>query len=175
MSVALWVVAGLGALLVGWVLALGVGRVRRLDRLHVRTDAARAGLAAALDRRVAAALAAHRAADPSNPVRRAAEAAREAGPEWSDREAAENRLGRALAGVDRAALPAGLRAELAEAEMGLVLARHVHNDAVRDTLGLRSRRLVRWLRLAGTAPLPRYFEIADPGIGPEKWATTGPL
>jgi hypothetical protein len=29
---------------------------------------------------------------------------------------------------------------------------------------------VRWLRLAGTAPLPRYFEIAEPalaGYGPE--------
>ena len=38
----------------------------------------------------------------------------------------------------------------------------VRNDAVRDTLGLRSRRLVRWLRLAGTAPMPTYFEIADP-------------
>ena len=35
-------------------------------------------------------------------------------------------------------------------------------DAVRDTLDLRSRRLVRWLRLAGTAPAPAYFEIADP-------------
>jgi len=43
-----------------------------------------------------------------------------------------------------------------------VLARRVHNDAVRDTLGLRSQRLVRWLRLAGTAPMPAYFEIADP-------------
>ena len=44
----------------------------------------------------------------------------------------------------------------------LLLARRVHNDAVRDTLDLRSRRLVRWLRLAGTAPAPAYFEIADP-------------
>jgi len=44
----------------------------------------------------------------------------------------------------------------------LALARRVHNDAVRDTLGLRSRRLVRRLHLAGRAPLPRYFEIADP-------------
>jgi 8-oxo-dGTP pyrophosphatase MutT (NUDIX family) len=42
-----------------------------------------------------------------------------------------------------------------------MLARRVHNDAVRDTLTLRSRRLVRWLRLAGTAPHPAYFEIVD--------------
>jgi hypothetical protein len=41
----------------------------------------------------------------------------------------------------------------------------VHNDAVRDTLALRSRRLVRWLHLAGTAPMPAYFEIADADAG----------
>ncbi len=44
----------------------------------------------------------------------------------------------------------------------------MHNDAVRDTLVLRSRRLVRWFRLAGTAPLPAYFEIAD--AAPERSA-----
>ena len=64
-------------------------------------------------------------------------------------------------------MPAPLRAELGEAEQLLVLARSVHNDAVRDTLVLRSRRLVRWLHLAGTAPLPSYFEIAvaAPDVG----------
>ncbi len=86
-------------------------------------------------------------------------AARSAGP---DREPAENALGRALAAVDRSALPDGLREALAEAEMRLALARRVHNDAVRDTLALRSLPLVRLLHLAGTAPMPAYFEIADP-------------
>ena len=71
-------------------------------------------------------------------------------------------LTRRLAGVDRGALPAGLAAELADVEQSVLIARRVHNDAVRDTLDLRSRRLVRWLRLAGTAPAPAYFEIADP-------------
>jgi hypothetical protein len=88
-----------------------------------------------------------------------AAAARSAEP---DREAAENALGRVLAAVDRSRLPADLSSELAEAELRLALARRVHNDAVRDTLALRSRRLVRWLHLAGTAPMPAYFEIADP-------------
>jgi hypothetical protein len=73
----------------------------------------------------------------------------------------ENALGRLLAGIDRGRLPGPVRAELGEAEQRLVVARSVHNDAVRDNLGLRSRRLVRWFRLAGTAPLPTYFEIAD--------------
>jgi hypothetical protein len=44
----------------------------------------------------------------------------------------------------------------------VMIARRVYNDAVRDTLALRSHRMVRWLRLAGTAALPRYFEIAEP-------------
>ncbi|HXO12370.1 MAG TPA: NUDIX domain-containing protein, partial [Mycobacterium sp.] len=51
--------------------------------------------------------------------------------------------------------------ELADAEARVVLARRFHNDAVRDTLALRERRLVRWFRLAGTAALPSYFEIAE--------------
>ena len=90
-------------------------------------------------------------------------AARSAGP---DREPAENALGRALAAVDRSGLPDGLSEALVEAEVRLALARRVHNDAVRDTLALRSRRLVRLLHLAGAAPMPAYFEIADPpGVG----------
>jgi 8-oxo-dGTP pyrophosphatase MutT (NUDIX family) len=70
-------------------------------------------------------------------------------------------LSAALALVDPAAGPAGLIAELADAEARVVLARRFHNDAVRDTLALRERRLVRWFRLAGTAALPTYFEIAE--------------
>jgi 8-oxo-dGTP pyrophosphatase MutT (NUDIX family) len=70
-------------------------------------------------------------------------------------------LSAALALVDPAAAPAGLVAELADAEARVVLARRFHNDAVRDTLALRERRLVRWFRLAGTAALPTYFEIAE--------------
>ena len=63
--------------------------------------------------------------------------------------------------VDPEAVPAGLIAELADAEARVLLARRFHNDAVRDTLALRERRLVRLLRLGGTAALPSYFEIAE--------------
>ncbi len=80
----------------------------------------------------------------------------------SDPEDGANALSRALARLDRATLPSETRAALDDAEQLLVVARRVHNDAVRDTLGLRSCRLVRWLRLAGTAPMPAYFEMADP-------------
>ena len=54
-----------------------------------------------------------------------------------------------------------LVAELADAEARVLLARRFHNDAVRDTLALRERPAVRWLRLGGTAALPSYFEIAE--------------
>lgn len=43
----------------------------------------------------------------------------------------------------------------------VVLARRFYNDAVSTTLVIRRRRLVRWLRLAGTAPLPSSFEMED--------------
>jgi len=123
--------------------------VRRLDRLHRRLDAARAALDAALVRRAEAARAA--GADAPGPA-----------GSWAEREVAANTLGRVLAHLDRTALPAAVRIELADAEQMLALARRVHNDAVRDTLGLRSMWMVRRLRLAGHAPMPRYFEIADP-------------
>ena len=158
-----------GLLAVAWMAVLCHARVRRLHRLHIRVDAARAGLEAALARRAAAAAAAgvvvpvapaswRPSPRPQEPSDTSTLGQRVA----VDPEAAANALGRALARLDRAALPADVRAALVDAEQLLVLARRVHNDAVRDTLGLRSRRLVRWLRLAGTAPMPAYFEIADP-------------
>lgn len=149
-----WTLTVAGVLVLAWAVALCVTRARRLDRLHVRMDAARAGLTLALERRRDAA----GRADPTLRV-----AAQKGG--WNgdgEREAQENALGRRLAALDRGRLPAGVRTELAEAEQLLALARRVHNDAVRDTLALRSRRLVRWVHLAGTAPMPAYFEIADP-------------
>jgi len=149
--------SGLGgwaiALLAVWstsVVLVATSRVRRLDRLHRRLDAARAALDAALVRRVVAARPA--GVDVPDPP-----------GSWADREATANTLGRALALLDRTSLPVELRTELAEAEQMLALARRVHNDAVRDTLGLRSVWMVRRLHLAGHAPMPRYFEIADPG------------
>jgi hypothetical protein len=195
-----WAVVVVALLLLAVVTWICVVRARRLDRLHRRTDAARAGLADALDRRAATAL---RVADalaaaprPGGEVPTAAAAAavpaggevftlpavaaaalagaardslaacraalRVAGAGLDRCEVAENTLTRRLAGVDRDTLPAGLAAELADVEQSVLIGRRVHNDAVRDTLDLRSRRLVRWLRLAGTAPAPAYFEIAEP-------------
>jgi hypothetical protein len=158
-------------LLVALVIAVLLGAwllntANRLDRLHVRTDAAWAGLDAALARRAvvvrAVAGAGCVSADGSAALRAAADRAEFAGR--VDREAQENDLSRLLAELDRATLPAALAEELADAEHRVVLARRVHNDAVRDTQALRRRRSVRWLRLAGTAAHPHYFEIAEPVV-----------
>jgi 8-oxo-dGTP pyrophosphatase MutT (NUDIX family) len=150
--------------LLGFV-AWGYRTANRLDRLHVRYDLSWQALDAALGRRavVARAVAANAFGGPDDAAARQLVAradAAEAAPRRA-REACENELSAALALVDPAAAPAGLVAELADAEARVVLARRFHNDAVRDTLALRERRLVRWFRLAGTAALPTYFEIAE--------------
>ena len=140
-------------------------RANRLDRLHVRCDLAWQALDAALARRAVVARAVAADAYGSGPEGRrliALAAAAERAPRVG-REAAENALSVELERVDPATVPVGLVAELADAETRVLLARRFHNDAVRDTLALRDRRAVRWLRLGGTAPAPAYFEIAEQG------------
>jgi 8-oxo-dGTP pyrophosphatase MutT (NUDIX family) len=135
----------------------------RLDRLHVRYDLSWQALDGALARRAvvarAVAIDAYGGAPEGRRLAALADTA-ECAPRHA-RENAENELSAALAVVDPASLPAGLVAELADAEARVLLARRFHNDAVRDTLALRERFLVRNLRLGGTAALPSYFEIVE--------------
>ena len=138
----------------------------RLDRLHVRYDLSWQALDGALARRAvvarAVAIDAYGAASKARQGGRLAALADAAeGAPRHARENAENELSAALAMVDPASLPTGLIAELADAEARVLLARRFHNDAVRDTLALRERFLVRALRLGGTAALPSYFEIVE--------------
>ncbi|MFD9705857.1 NUDIX hydrolase [Lentzea sp. NPDC059081] len=146
-----FVVVVAALLLAAWILAIA----NRLDRLHVRTDAAWAALDAALARR---AVVVRALLDPAL----SAAASRAESASRAERESAENELSGLLGALDRSSLAPALAAELADAEERVVLARRVHNDAVRDTLLQRRRRVVRWLRLSGTAPQPSYFEIAEP-------------
>lgn len=138
----------------------------RLDRLHVRSDQAWQALDAALGRRavvartVAAATAATRSDDSKRLTTLAGQAER---ADRAEREVVENTLSAALSTVDIETLRPQLVAELADAEARVLIARRFHNDAVRDTLALRTRRSVRVLHLGGTAPLPTYFEIAERG------------
>ncbi|MCA2321945.1 NUDIX hydrolase [Mycobacterium intracellulare] len=135
----------------------------RLDRLHVRYDLSWQALDGALARRavVARAVAIDAYGGASEGRRLAALADAAEGAPRPARETCENELSAALAAVDPASLPAGLIAELADAEARVVLARRFHNDAVRDTLALAERPLVRLFHLGGTAGLPSYFEIVE--------------
>jgi hypothetical protein len=138
--------------------------VTRLDRLHGRTALARSALEAALVRRAAAlqALASHPATalDAQREARLLELAAASLDADDSTREAAENDLSRALRHVPAGADPA-LLADLTDAARRVALARRFYNDAVRDTVLLRRRRMPRLLRLGGAQPLPVFFEIDD--------------
>ena len=139
----------------------------RLNRLHVRCDLSWQALDAALARRAvvarAVAVEAYGDGDVGDMAgKRLAALAdvAERAPRKS-RETAENTLSAELATVDTALLPTPIVAELADAETRVLLARRFHNDAVRDTVALRERPLVRLLRLGGTASMPTYFEIVE--------------
>lgn len=152
----------LTALLVAVLLAIGVWAYQtanRLNRLHVRCDMSWQALDAVLARRSVVARAIGSDIDDAPLARLAAAAERAPRPE---REACENELSTALSQVAPESVRPALMAELEEAESRVLLARRFHNDAVRDTLALRDQRPVRWLHLGGHAPLPTYFEIAEP-------------
>jgi len=143
--------------------AWGYQRANRLDRLNVRYDLSWQALDSALARRAvvarAVAIDAYGGSPEGERLAALADAAERA-PRGM-RETAENELSAALAQVDPASVPAALVAELADAEARVLLARRFHNDAVRDTLVLAERRMVRLFHLGGRAPLPTYFEIAE--------------
>jgi 8-oxo-dGTP pyrophosphatase MutT (NUDIX family) len=161
-----WIVVITLALLVVVFLLVGLWAFQtanRLDRLHVRYDLSWQALDGVLARRAvvarAVAVDAYGGGPDGKRLASLADAAERA--PRTGREAAENELSAALALVGPASLPLALVAELADAEARVLLARRFHNDAVRDTLALRERPAVRFLRLGGTAPLPTYFEIAE--------------
>jgi len=105
-------------------------RANRLDRLHVRTDAAKAALLAALERRAVVARALARELGDEQLLGAARRTERVPPPE---RETAENELSRLLGALSEQDMPADLHGELADAQQRVMLARRVHNDAVRDT------------------------------------------
>jgi hypothetical protein len=149
----------------------------RLDRLHVRLDAAKVALDAQLVRRWAATseLARSGLLDVATALILAT-AAREAqvadeADEEDGRESAESALTRDLrAAFDDPAQVEQLRAspqgtelldELGAAVRRVQLARRFHNESVRAVRQLREQWLVRYFRLAGRAPDKPTFEIDD--------------
>ena len=152
-------------------------RASRLDRLHNRAEAARTALDLALVRRAAAAseLASSGLLDPAaslllaDAVRRV----RQVGP--AERDLAESDLTRALRATlgdpdfrkelaaDEGA--AELIAEVEAAAQQVFIARKFYNDLAGRTVYARRRPLARVLRLAGSAPLPGFFDMDDAMAG----------
>jgi hypothetical protein len=161
---------------------------RRLDRLHVRLDAAAAGLDDQLGRRAAAALGLVEfgpIGSGDDADRRQLGAAVSAalalmGRIDQPREAVENDLGDAIASIvadadlrDPEAVPATV-VELLEQATRATFARRFYNDAVRDVLVVRDRRVVRWLHLSGRAPRPSYVELDEGLLPPVPYVTAAP-
>jgi hypothetical protein len=164
-------------------------RASRLDRLHNRVEAARTALDLALVRRASAAseLASSGLLDPAaslllgDAVRRA----RQADP--AERDLAESDLTGALratlgdpvfrkelVGEDgedgdehgdehgaASQVTAELVAEVEAAAQQVFIARKFYNDLAGRTVYARRRPLARAMRLAGSAPLPTFFEMDD--------------
>lgn len=153
-----WVVI-LGCVAVVLVL-LGIwlsGTAQRLNRLHIRTDAARLSLEGALISRGQVIKALH----PELACRIAAvERFPLKATDMSNRSDAENGI--------LGDLPEDLLRNLVfvEASARVDLAARFYNDAVADTRALRSRMDVRLARLAGSAPLPEFYEAFSPQLPP---------
>jgi hypothetical protein len=147
-----------------------LGMAQRLDRLHARVDAAAAAFDAQLRRRSAAAssFAEAVALDPAlaESLRDSARDARAVTGLGHDREVVEHGVTRALGWIvakspEALTIPSAAATELHDEALRASFARSFYNDAVRDALVVRDRRIVRWLRLAGHAPHPAYFEMDD--------------
>jgi hypothetical protein len=160
-----WFLTVAGAFL--FLLAWTIWTLTRLRRLEARVARAwtaldtqlqrRAGLAEELARGYPAAVGEERA------DYLAAFAADARKPADGDRELAENVLGRELRELpaELPGVPPALHTDLVGTTTRVGLARRFYNDAVRDSRSLRRGRLSRVLRLHGSRPLPRFFDIDD--------------
>lgn len=153
MTTALLVVA---AIIVTLCVAWAIFTAQRLNRLHIRTDAALQALRASLENRAWLIVA---ALPELEDVAREALAQPMQTSALDARAAAEARLERQLRS-HLATHDAGTRQvrAIAEANVRVELARRFYNDAVTDTRALRTRLAVQAVRLGGTAKLPEYYE-----------------
>ena len=175
-------------IVIGLSLAFTVWRLSalasRIDRLHHRIELARVSLDTQLVRRARAteALAVSDLLDPPSAMilARAASNCRNVDPgDPAGRAIVESELSRDLREVIadpqdvealRSTLPGReLVDDLASACQHVMLARRFHNDGVQAVRLLRSGRLVRLFRLAGSAPEPAMVELDDaipPALAP---------
>ncbi|WP_426707020.1 hypothetical protein ACEN19_01310 [Corynebacterium auriscanis] len=135
-------------------IAVGIwasGLAQRLNRLHIRTDAARLNLQGALDARAAVVEALQpQMAEEINRLSGMVLRATNMGM----RSDAENSLTRQLS-------PSVLgNSSFVAASTRVDLAARFYNDAVADTRNVRARPIVRVLKLAGRAPMPEFYEAS---------------
>lgn len=138
----------------------------RLDRMHLRVEAAHASLQAQLQHRasVATELAIGGIGDPASAVLllEAARHARAGEGRGPDQWIAESELTAVLLALD---LPARaddpLVGDLSDAARKAAMARRIHNDVAATTQRLHRRRRVRWLHLAGRAVAPPMIDFDD--------------
>ena len=167
----LYLVAAVAVLLLGglWL----SWTANRLDRMHYRIDVARASLDAQLLRRSRAALelATSGALDPARSLLLVDTAHQARAAPRNDFESAQSDLSEALRAVfpdaeevralRRTSGTGELLDELAGNCRKVELARRFHNDVVVTARVLRSRRRVRWLRLAGRAAEVDTVDLDD--------------
>lgn len=167
---------------IGWFIGLAVlaflalylrGIVGRLDRLHLRVEAAQEALNAQLLRRASLVreLAVSGWLDPASSLLLLDACQTTQRAEGEERPHAESVLSKSLRTViDEPEVIDSVReinggeellAQLAHSSERVVLARRFCNEAVRQTRDMRARGIVRALRLAGHAPLPESFEMDD--------------
>lgn len=148
----------------------------RLDRLHLRCEGSRQALEVALSRRqglaVELALGDYiHGVDPASAVLLLDAATRTTqvdgtgnpGEQWQH-ESDMSAVLRAVAPSTRSSVDGGLSEvsrELDATAQRVCMARRIHNDLVATTLGLRSRRRVRWFGLAGHASAPSMIAFDD--------------
>ncbi|SQG64801.1 putative secreted protein [Corynebacterium renale] len=124
---------------------------QRLNRLHIRTDSALAQLMSALDRRDALVA----ALEPG--LRELAQSSLSipGAPEFVEAKA------KADSDLKTQLQTRPVAADIVDASARVELAARFYNDAVTSTRALRTRPLVRFLHLGGTAQLPRYFDVNE--------------
>lgn len=170
--------------LIAWRLTYAAAR---LDRLHGRVEGTVAALDAQLVRRAEAGLELARCGELDEMSALMLGGAATASLELADeeevsvevrehgidpeREAAENQLTEALRHVltaetvaqlrERDGVGAGCLEIVRGAGLRVQLSRRFYNDAARDVRKVRSKRLVRWFRLAGHTALPSTIEFDD--------------
>ena len=157
------------AILVFWYLSFSASR---LDRLHHRVETSWATLDSLLQRRAAIALEVARSSitDPATSLLLTASAYQARSADIEDRSSAESVLSGALGMMlaERESTVAqsdqALLHELEQLTDKIKVAISIHVESVTRTQLIRSKRVFRLFRLAGTAPLPVTYEFEADAI-----------